>query len=144
MTFFEDYEKYAYSPRGICVSSYYFDSEGMQELQFGFIGLGVMGHAIALNPARAGTRLRIWNCSPERYDELLVAGATVAASPNEVFANTQLVIRLLANEGAIDSVLEHNTADCPRRAPGPRSVCATGCVFVAVCRNRGSGPGAQR
>ena len=50
LTFFEDYEKYAYSPRGICVSSYYFDSEGMQELQFGFIGLGVISHAIALIP----------------------------------------------------------------------------------------------
>ena len=63
-----------------------------------------MGHRMALNFAKAGTRLRVWNYSPERCDDLLAAGATVAASPDEVFANTQLVIRMLRNEGAIDSV----------------------------------------
>lgn len=84
-------------------------------MDIGFIGLGVMGHPMALHLAKAGTRLRVWNRSPEKYDQLRAAGATVAASPDEVFANTQLVILMLANEAAIDTVLGRNTADFATR-----------------------------
>ena len=35
----------------------------------------------------------------------------MTGSSDDVFANTQLVIWMLGNEGAIDSVLGHNAAD---------------------------------
>lgn len=87
-------------------------------MEIGFIGLGVMGHPMALNLAKAGTALRVWNRSPRKYDQLRAAGAAVAAGPDEVFANTRLVILMLANEGAIDSVLGRNTVDFEARVAG--------------------------
>lgn len=87
-------------------------------MEIGFIGLGVMGHPMALNLAKAGTALRVWNRSPEKYGELLAAGASVAASPDEVFANTHMVILMLANEAAINSVLGRDSVDFQARVAG--------------------------
>lgn len=47
----------------------------------GFLGLGVMGTPMALNLARAGTPLLVWNRTPHRAEPLRAAGATVAGSP---------------------------------------------------------------
>ena len=45
----------------------------------GFLGLGVMGTPMALNLARAGTPLLVWNRTPHRAEPLREAGAAVAA-----------------------------------------------------------------
>ncbi|MEU4425873.1 NAD(P)-dependent oxidoreductase [Actinoplanes sp. NPDC024001] len=71
----------------------------------GFIGLGVMGQPMALNLARAGTDLIVWNRTPERTRPLRDAGAAVAADPAEVFAKAETVIVMLANDTVIDHVL---------------------------------------
>jgi 3-hydroxyisobutyrate dehydrogenase len=71
----------------------------------GFVGLGVMGQPMALNLARAGTDLVVWNRTPERAGPLREAGAAVAASANEVFEKADVVILMLANENAIDDVI---------------------------------------
>jgi 3-hydroxyisobutyrate dehydrogenase len=78
-------------------------------MEIGFIGLGVMGQPMALNLARAGTPLVVWNRSPEKTKPLSAAGATVAASPDEVFRRTRVVIVMLANGQVIDSVLGRGT-----------------------------------
>ncbi|WP_031113759.1 NAD(P)-binding domain-containing protein, partial [Streptomyces sp. NRRL S-146] len=57
----------------------------------GFIGLGVMGQPMALNLARAGTRLVVWNRTPERCEPLRAAGAEVAASAADVFRRASTV-----------------------------------------------------
>jgi 3-hydroxyisobutyrate dehydrogenase len=77
----------------------------------GFIGLGIMGQPMALNLARAGTRLVVWNRSPDRCEPLRAAGARVAANVAEVFAQTGTVILMLVNEEAIDRVLGRGTPD---------------------------------
>jgi 3-hydroxyisobutyrate dehydrogenase len=77
----------------------------------GFIGLGVMGQPMALNLARAGTRLIVWNRSPERCEPLRAAGARVATNPAEVFAQSSVVILMLVNEAATDAVLGRGTRD---------------------------------
>ncbi|WUJ12202.1 NAD(P)-dependent oxidoreductase [Actinoplanes sp. NBC_00393] len=71
----------------------------------GFLGLGVMGQPMALNLARAGTDLIVWNRTPERAGPLREAGAVVAADPAEVFAKADVVIVMLANDTVIDQVL---------------------------------------
>ncbi len=71
----------------------------------GFLGLGVMGQPMALNLARAGTPLVVWNRSPERCPPLAAAGARVAATVAEVFASARIVILMLADDAAVDSVL---------------------------------------
>ena len=46
----------------------------------------------------------------------------MTGSSDDVFTNTQLVIWMLGNEGAIDSVLEHNAADFQGKVAGHTTV----------------------
>ncbi|MEU7723246.1 NAD(P)-dependent oxidoreductase [Streptomyces tibetensis] len=84
----------------------------------GFIGLGVMGQPMAVNLARAGTPLVVWNRTPERCEVLRVAGAEVAADPAEVFRRAATVFLMLADEEAVDAVLGRGTPDFARRVAG--------------------------
>ena len=78
-------------------------------MDIGFIGLGVMGQAMALNLARAGTQLIVWNRSGERCEPLRAAGASVAESPDDIFRQARVVILMLADGDAIDAVLGRGT-----------------------------------
>ncbi len=78
--------------------------------QIGFVGLGVMGQPMALNLAKAGAKLIVWNRTPERAVPLLVCGATVASSVDEVFARAQIVFAMLVNEATLDAVLKRDTS----------------------------------
>jgi 3-hydroxyisobutyrate dehydrogenase len=84
----------------------------------GFIGLGTMGQPMALNLARAGTPLVVWNRTPGRSEALRAAGAEVAASPAEVFERAGTVILMLADEVTVDAVLGRGTADFAGRLAG--------------------------
>jgi 3-hydroxyisobutyrate dehydrogenase len=77
----------------------------------GFIGLGVMGQPMALNLSRAGTELVVWNRSAAKSEPLRAAGARVAADPHEVFRETRVVILMLADGAATDSVLGRGGPD---------------------------------
>jgi 3-hydroxyisobutyrate dehydrogenase len=80
-------------------------------MDVGFIGLGVMGQPMALNLARAGTTLVVWNRSADKSVPLREAGAKVAKDPAEIFRQARIVILMLADGAAIDSVLGRGTAD---------------------------------
>ncbi|WP_405592736.1 NAD(P)-dependent oxidoreductase [Streptomyces sp. NBC_01190] len=84
----------------------------------GFLGLGVMGRPMALNLARAGTPLTVWNRTSARCAPLRAAGATVAASPGEVFERSGTVLLMLADEAAIDATLGRRTPDFARYVAG--------------------------
>jgi len=75
----------------------------------GFVGLGVMGQPMALNLARAGTPLVVWNRTSERSEPLRDAGAAVAGSAEEVFARTRVVLLMLVDAAATDAVLQRGT-----------------------------------
>ena len=75
----------------------------------GFLGLGVMGQPMALNLTHAGTDLTVWNRTRDRSQPLSAAGAHVAASPEEVFAKASVVLLMLADGTAIDTVLGRGT-----------------------------------
>ncbi|MGH6880655.1 MAG: NAD(P)-dependent oxidoreductase [Hypericibacter sp.] len=78
-------------------------------MSIGFIGLGNMGQPMALNLARAGTPLIVWTRAADKCGALRAAGARVAASPAEVFAQARIVIMMLVNGAAIDEVLGRGT-----------------------------------
>ncbi|GAA2542755.1 MULTISPECIES: NAD(P)-dependent oxidoreductase [Streptomyces] len=84
----------------------------------GFIGLGVMGRPMALNLARAGTPLVVWNRTAARCAPLRDAGAEVAQSPAEVFDRAGTVFLMLADEAAIDTVLGRGTPEFAARVAG--------------------------
>ncbi|WP_308796665.1 NAD(P)-dependent oxidoreductase [Agromyces silvae] len=70
----------------------------------GFIGLGLMGSAIA---ARLLTRhpLTVWNRTPAASVPLAEAGAVVAGSAAEVFATSRTVFVMVSDERALDDLL---------------------------------------
>jgi 3-hydroxyisobutyrate dehydrogenase len=85
-------------------------------MEIGFIGLGVMGQPMALNLARAGTPLVVWNRSLEKCEALRRAGAKVATSPAEVFRRARVVILMMADEASTDLVLGRGTPAFDRNA----------------------------
>lgn len=73
---------------------------------------------MALNLARAGTPLVVWNRTRDRCEPLRAAGAEIADSPAEVFERAETVILMLADEAALDTVLERGTPDFAAHVAG--------------------------
>lgn len=86
--------------------------------EIGFVGLGVMGQPMALNMVNAGIRLIAWNRTPDRAQVLREAGATIAASVDQVFERARIVIAMLFNEAALDEVLQRGTPEFARLVAG--------------------------
>jgi 3-hydroxyisobutyrate dehydrogenase len=74
-------------------------------IRIGFIGLGLMGEPMARNLAAAGHALVVWNRSPEKCRPFQKLGCTVANSVADLFAQSDVVILMLASEQAIDLTL---------------------------------------
>jgi 3-hydroxyisobutyrate dehydrogenase-like beta-hydroxyacid dehydrogenase len=74
-------------------------------MKIGFIGLGRMGAAIATNLVRARHEVTVWNRSPDKARALVDAGATLAARPKEAAAGREIVVSMLADDAALDSVM---------------------------------------
>ena len=106
-------------------------------MDIGFIGLGVMGQPMALNLARAGKPLTVWNRSAERCEPLRAAGAKVAADAAEVFAVTRIVILMLATEAAMDAVLGRGSADFTTHVGG-RTIVHMGTTSADYSRRLGA------
>lgn len=102
-------------------------------MKIGFIGLGVMGMPMALNLARAGHQLLVWNRSAKEVGTLLELGAHSASSAAEVFAGAPIVIMMLANEKAVDQVLQRGTPAFQTMLHGRTLVC-TGTVSPTFSR----------
>jgi 3-hydroxyisobutyrate dehydrogenase len=74
----------------------------------GFIGLGSMGEPMALNLAKAGLPLVVWNRSQKKCERVAALGAAVARNPDEVFRRCEVVIVMLVDGSALDDVLARN------------------------------------
>ena len=84
----------------------------------GFIGLDAMGEPMALNLARASPPLLVWNRSPAKAAVLAAAGANVAMDAAQLFAGADIVILMLADDQAIDAVLDRRGPEFAWRACG--------------------------
>jgi 3-hydroxyisobutyrate dehydrogenase-like beta-hydroxyacid dehydrogenase len=73
--------------------------------KIGFIGLGLMGRPMALNLLKAGHTLTVWNRTSARTQELANAGATVAKTPREVAAASEILMTIVSDPAALESVL---------------------------------------
>lgn len=71
----------------------------------GFIGLGNMGLPIASNLLAAGYSLKIYNRTPEKAQPLVEQGAQAVQYPAEVVEPGGIVITMLANDAALESVV---------------------------------------
>lgn len=71
----------------------------------GFLGLGRMGKPMARNLIRAGHKVAVWNRSPGPAQELAADGATIAATPAAVAAQSEVVISCLSTPAVVETVL---------------------------------------
>lgn len=73
-------------------------------MQIGVAGLGRMGAAIARRLMDVGHQVVVWNRTPDKARRLGDAGAEVAATPAELVAKAEMVITILTDAEAIESV----------------------------------------
>ncbi len=73
-------------------------------MKIGIAGIGKMGQAIGGRLLGLGHTLHVWNRTEVRAQPLLSAGALWAANPQALAEQVDVVISLLTNEDAIESV----------------------------------------
>lgn len=73
-------------------------------MKIGFIGLGIMGSAMAANLVKAGYDVTVWNRSPDACQLLAGMGATIEVSPKAVAENSDIIISMMANPAAVEAI----------------------------------------
>ncbi|MBE3638436.1 NAD(P)-dependent oxidoreductase [Mangrovicoccus algicola] len=86
------------------------------EERIGFIGLGPMGHGMAVNLLKAGHPLAVkGNRSRAPVDDLVAQGATEAASPKAMAESCDIIHLCLSNSDQVEAVIR-----------GPEGILASG------------------
>jgi len=80
------------------------------------LGTGIMGAPMARNLAAAGHEVRAWNRSREKAEPLASQGVTVCAQPPEAVDGAEVVVTMLADGGAVESVMGDLAARLPEGA----------------------------
>lgn len=80
-------------------------SDGLAGRCVGFVGLGGMGEPMASQLVAHGIDLLVWTRSADVSGRLAGRGARAAVSAAEVFARSDVILLMLANETAIDEVM---------------------------------------
>jgi 3-hydroxyisobutyrate dehydrogenase-like beta-hydroxyacid dehydrogenase len=87
-------------------------------MKIGFIGLGNMGAAIAANLVRAKHDVAVWNRSAAKARSLVDAGAVLAVNPRAAATGREIVITMLADDAALETVLAGAEGVFEGLAPG--------------------------
>jgi 3-hydroxyisobutyrate dehydrogenase-like beta-hydroxyacid dehydrogenase len=81
------------------------ESAASSKTKVGLIGLGLMGQPIGMNLLKAGHPLTVWNRTASRANELVALGAKLATSPKEVAAASAVLLTIVSDPPALESVL---------------------------------------
>lgn len=76
----------------------------MSSMKIGIAGIGKMGSVMAARLMSQGHQVMVWNRTAARAQPLLTAGATWAATPRELVAQTDAVISMVSDEQALQAV----------------------------------------
>jgi 3-hydroxyisobutyrate dehydrogenase-like beta-hydroxyacid dehydrogenase len=87
-------------------------------MKIAFLGLGTMGAPMAANLRAHGHALTVWNRTPARAEPLVAAGAQLAATPAAAAKHAELVITMLADPAALDTVMRGDSGALTALAPG--------------------------
>ncbi len=71
----------------------------------GMIGLGLMGRPMAANLLKAGFPVVVWNRTRAKAEELVRAGAKLAASPREAAGASDVLITIVSDPPALEEIL---------------------------------------
>ncbi|MBV8401522.1 MAG: NAD(P)-dependent oxidoreductase [Acetobacteraceae bacterium] len=74
-------------------------------MKVGFIGLGSMGMPIAVNIARAGHNLAVWNRSPRSLESFGELKPRVANCAGEAAQGAELIVTMLSDDAAVEDVV---------------------------------------
>jgi 3-hydroxyisobutyrate dehydrogenase len=69
----------------------------------GFIGIGIMGEAMALHLLDQGFAVTAWNLTPDRYAKVVPAGARRAESPAAVAAASDIILMCVLDAPAVEN-----------------------------------------
>lgn len=70
----------------------------------GFIGLGLMGQAMAMRFQEAGYKLFLYNRTKSKSDSLVAGGATWCDSPADVARNVEFVFSMISDDNALRTI----------------------------------------
>lgn len=92
----------------------------MTDRKLAFLGLGIMGSAMAANLARAGCRVQAWNRTAGRPGEtaVLQAGATLARSIAEAIADADIIFLCVNDVPDLEAVIFGSGGVCEHAKPG--------------------------
>ena len=74
-------------------------------MKIGFVGLGIMGRAMALNLVKGGHTVTVWARRAESMQPLLDAGAKAASSASDAAQGNELVISMVADAPDVAEVM---------------------------------------
>ncbi|XVE78245.1 hypothetical protein DITRI_Ditri13aG0129000 [Diplodiscus trichospermus] len=74
-------------------------------MEVGFLGLGIMGKAMAMNLLKNGFKVTVWNRTLSKCNELVAHGASVGETPAEVVKKCKIIIAILSDPAASLSVV---------------------------------------
>lgn len=73
--------------------------------RIGFSGIGLMGLPMCRRLLAAGHELVVWNRSADKCTALIAAGATQAASPAELAANSDIIMLCVSDTAAVNELV---------------------------------------
>jgi 3-hydroxyisobutyrate dehydrogenase-like beta-hydroxyacid dehydrogenase len=68
--------------------------------KYGFLGLGIMGQAMAANLLKADFEVTVWNRTTEKCESLIKNGATHGETPAEVVTNSDITFAMVSDPAA--------------------------------------------
>jgi len=79
--------------------------ESAAKAKVSLIGLGLMGQPMGMNLVKAGHSLTVWNRTAARANELVALGARLAKSPKEAAEAADVLLTIVSDPPALESIL---------------------------------------
>lgn len=87
-------------------------------MKIGYLGLGIMGSAMAANLHRVGFELVVWNRTASKAEPLRATGATVAASPADVARQVDICCLNVTDTADVERLLFGDAGVASGAKPG--------------------------
>ncbi|HIG06984.1 MAG: NAD(P)-dependent oxidoreductase [Methylococcales bacterium] len=75
----------------------------------GLIGIGLMGHPMAVNFLAAGYTLNVWNRTAEKCHSLVAAGAHFQATVGQLTESSDIILLCLSDTDAVKTIIRDNS-----------------------------------
>jgi 3-hydroxyisobutyrate dehydrogenase-like beta-hydroxyacid dehydrogenase len=104
------------------------------KMKTGFIGLGEMGKWMAINVAKAGFPLTVYDTRPDPVKELVGQGAVAALDPAEIARKSDCIVLSLPDTEVVEPLILGKDGLIQRLAPGSIVVDTSTIDYLATLR----------